>query len=696
MADLQPDEQAQAEAMKSALDQERRLFEVLMRDYTSVFHLDLDSGMVEALKIDSGANAARFAPHMRKMVPYHALVDQYIRDYVTPETRSRFDAVLDLSYIKRSLANKERLTFRYDTVPNARGFCHFECQVIRVDLDDDPRWVLVGFHYIDEVVNDEIRHQRELEEALASARLNAEVVSAISRIYASIFRINLVDDVYEEISSVGDIHRLTGREGVASKKLTEWCAQLVSPEYRERMGVFFDLSTLADRLSGCDTVALEYRTVWSEWKIARFIAKKRNDAGEVTHVLFCTRSIEEEKRREEGWMTLANEAAQANEAKTEFLSRMAHDIRTPMSAIRGLTEIALSHPEDAEKVKDDLKRIDLASSYLKEIVDDVLDLSRIENGRMDFRPESHSVTRLFHDFADSIDSVQNEKTLHFDCRLENIEHDAVYVDPLRVRQILMNLLSNAVKYTQDGGSIAFVVGEEEASRADLVRLVFEITDTGIGMSSEFMEHMYDRFAREVDTRENDVQGTGLGLSIVKELVHLAGGTISCKSELGKGTTFVVKLDVPISQEAHVFAAANGEDPAEYCRGMHLLVAEDNNLNYEIIEELLAAHDITCSHVLNGAECIEAIATNEPGTFDAVLMDMMMPVMGGLQATRIIRSLSRPDAKTLPIVAVTANAFVSDEENCLSAGMNAHLAKPIDLKKLFDLLARLVPVRRNQD
>lgn len=695
MADLQPDDQAQAKAMKSALDQERRLFEVLMRDYTSVFHLNLDTGMVEVLKIDPGANAARFAPRVREMAPYHSLVDRYIRDYVTPETRSRFDAVLDLSYIKRSLADKERLTFRYDTVPNARGFCHFECQVIRVDLEDDPRWVLVGFHYIDEVVNDEIRHQHELEEALASARMNAEVVSAIGHIYASIFRINLVNDIYEEVSSEGDIHRLTGREGVASEKLAEWCATLVSPEYRERVGVFFDLSTLADRLSDCDTVALEYRTVWNEWKIARFIVKKRNDEGVVTHVLFCTRSIEEEKRREEGWMTLANEAAQANEAKTEFLSRMAHDIRTPMSAIRGLTEIALSHPEDVEKVKDDLKRIDLASGYLKEIVDDVLDLSRIENGRMEFRPESHSVAQLFHDFADSIDSVQNEKTLHFDCRLEKIEHDSVFVDPLRVRQILMNLLSNAVKYTNDGGFISFVVSEEKASRDDLVRLVFEISDTGIGMSPEFMEHMYDRFTREVDTRENNVQGTGLGLSIVKELVRLAGGTISCESKLGQGTTFVVKLDVPISKEAHSFAVAGDEDPAEYCRGMHLLVVEDNSLNFEIVEELLAAYDITCTHALNGAECIEAIATNESGTFDAVLMDMMMPVMGGLQATRIIRSLARPDAGTLPIIAVTANAFVSDEESCLSAGMNAHLAKPVDLKKLFELLTRLVPVRRNR-
>lgn len=251
----------------------------------------------------------------------------------------------------------------------------------------------------------------------------------------------------------------------------------------------------------------------------------------------------------------------------------------------------------------------------------------------------------------------------------------------------MNLLSNAVKYTPDGGTVTFELWQEEIPGTKNVRLLSRVSDTGIGMSQEYMKNMYDKFNRAVDTRVNKVRGSGLGLSIVKELVDMMHGTIETESALGKGTTFRLAFTFPYLDDTENEAAPSKEPDVSDTRGMHLLVAEDNDLNYEVIEELLAMHEITCDHAKNGAECVEKFQTAAPGTYDLILMDMQMPVMDGVEAAKVIRSMDDPHGKTIPILAITANAFESDMKKCKDAGMNEHLSKPIDIQKLLEALSK---------
>ena len=257
-----------------------------------------------------------------------------------------------------------------------------------------------------------------------------------------------------------------------------------------------------------------------------------------------------------------------------------------------------------------------------------------------------------------------------------------------MKQIYMNLLSNAIKYTPDGGQIVFEVKQEKSDRKGYIRLVSVIQDNGIGMTKEYMEKMYDRFSRAVDTRVNQVRGSGLGLSVVKELTVLMGGTITAKSAVGEGTVFTVSFDVEYIKEAKEKISAKPEKKFNKLKRIHLLVAEDNDLNYEVEQELLGMYGITCERAENGKICVDKFHRAAPKTYDAILMDMQMPVMDGIDATKHIRQMDAEGAE-IPIVAVTANAFKSDEEHCAEAGMNAHLPKPFDINKLMEVLTSLL-------
>ena len=259
-------------------------------------------------------------------------------------------------------------------------------------------------------------------------------------------------------------------------------------------------------------------------------------------------------------------------------------------------------------------------------------------------------------------------------------------DELHLCQIYINLLSNALKYTPDGGEVSFEIYQAPADDANKVRLISVIRDNGIGMTPEYMKKMYNRFSRAVDTRVNKVRGSGLGLSLVKELVDLLGGTIAVKSQPGKGTEFTVVLTLEYVLDAAEEPPKPEQEDIPRCDGMHLLSAEDNDLNYEVEKELLEMYGVTCDRAENGAVCVQMFQNTAPGTYDAILMDMQMPIMDGIQATTAIRNLEQPDAQTIPIIALTANAFPADAQNCLAAGMNLHLTKPLNVSQLMRALS----------
>lgn len=662
---------------------------VLSKDYTSVYYVDLVRDVLMPIRVESGANATRI-PEFRtgQTLSREKMIQQYCESYVMEADREAFLNFFDRESLEQKMSQSERVTFRYRSKPNLSGRQFFEALVIRVSEDPaENKKLLVAFRHMDDLYLAEQRHQQELEQALQKERLSNEILSAISKIYYAIFRIDLEQDLYEEVSSDNKIHHLTGKTGKASTEMVELCNTFVVPEYRQRILRFYDLSTLADRLQNEETIANDYLATDGNWHTARFIVKRRNAAGRVTHVLYVTRLISDTKRREQNWILIAEEANKANAAKTEFISQIAHDIRTPLNAILGFLTVSRANLDDPEKVRYGLDRIQIAGDFLHELVEDVLDISRIENGQMKLQPEQISLKRFFEEFPAVIDQNRMGKELQFHYDIHDIFQDWVLADPLRLKQVYTNILSNAVKYTPSGGSVSMEVFQQPEKDAGVVRLVVYIRDTGIGMSKEYMEKMYAKFSRETDTRINKVSGYGLGLSIVKQLMDLMGGTIQVESTPGKGTSF--RLDVVLQKCRQEAAQAQEDTVRDYgkmCSGMHILVAEDNELNFEVVRDILAMYNVICQRAIDGAVCVEEFRNAKPHAFDAILMDMQMPNMNGLEATAAIRNMPIDGAKTIPIIAMTANAFREDVQNCLNAGMTEYLSKPIDVQKLLRVLA----------
>ena len=354
------------------------------------------------------------------------------------------------------------------------------------------------------------------------------------------------------------------------------------PEYLPYVEPFFDLSTLAERLRHEDSVMLEYPVRDGNWHLARFIVQTRGKNGEAEQVLFAMRLYSEEKRREKDLMSAADEARRANGAKSEFLSRMSHDIRTPMNVIMGFTNIALQHADDPGKMKECLEKIRVSGSNLQELIDDVPDISRIESGEFKIVSQPVKLPELFDFYCQAIAGMAEAKNIRFSGKLHDISHNVLLSDQIRLGQIYMNLLSNAVKYTPENGDVKLEVYEEKLAESGKVRLVSVVSDTGIGMTPEFMEQMYSAFSRAVDTRVNKVRGSGLGLAIVKKIVDLMGGAIGAESKVGKGTTFRVTLDLPAAADD-----AETEEHSETAKHSPI-IALTANAYHEDIQKCLAA------------------------------------------------------------------------------------------------------------
>ena len=377
-------------------------------------------------------------------------------------------------------------------------------------------------------------------------------------------------------------------------------------------------------------------------------------------------------------------AENANKAKTDFLSNMSHDIRTPMNAIIGITSLIRHDAGNKAKVIEYADKIDISSQHLLGIINDVLDMSKIEAGKTVFKYSDFSIL----DYIEELDTIFHsqiyEKQQTFTIIKENIQHEWVNGDQVHLMQIFSNLLSNAVKYTQEGGEIQFFVEECETKSSVYAKYRFLVSDNGMGMSADFKDTIFDAFTRAESSLTNKIQGTGLGMAITKNLVEAMGGTIDVESELGQGSCFEVLLDLKIAEDRTVALAAQeetDEQDGNILQGMRFLCAEDNELNAEILTELLKIEGAECTICENGEEILKAFEQSAPGDYDMILMDVQMPVMNGYEATKAIRGSSHELAKTIPIIAMTANAFSEDIQHSLAAGMNAHVSKPVEMKVL---------------
>ena len=377
-------------------------------------------------------------------------------------------------------------------------------------------------------------------------------------------------------------------------------------------------------------------------------------------------------------------AREANRSKSTFLANMSHDIRTPMNAIIGITALIEHDVDNAAKVKEYAKKIEVSSQHLLGLINDVLDMSKIESGKTTLNFVDFSISEMLRRIEILFRPQTDAKNQTLLITKEHIHHEWLNGDSVRLMQVFNNLMSNAIKYTKEGGKIQFFAEECQTNSSVYAKFRFIVKDNGIGMSEEFQDKIFDSFTREENSVINKIQGTGLGMAISKNLIQAMGGTIEVKSEKGKGSCFEVIVDFKIAENKEVYQPEQIEDEKQdetILNGMCFLCAEDNELNAEILKELLDIEGAKCQICENGEKVVEAFEKSQPGEYDMILMDIQMPVMNGYEATKAIRNSKHPMAKTIPIIAMTANAFSEDIQKSFSAGMNAHVSKPVEMKVL---------------
>ena len=407
--------------------------------------------------------------------------------------------------------------------------------------------------------------------------------------------------------------------------------------------------------------------------------------------------LAEQDRREREFrgqlMESAEKAEQANRAKTEFLQRMSHDIRTPINGIRGMIEIANYYKDDPDKQTECRKKIWDASGLLLELVNEVLDMGKLESGEIMLEEREFDLKELLDSVGVVVDKQARERGITIITDSYPVEHRYLLGSPLHLRRLLMNIISNAVKYNHAGGEVRLGCREKPSADPETAQIEFTCADTGIGMSEEFQKHVFEPFAQERNFARSEYGGTGLGMPIAKSLAEKMGGTLSFVSRQGVGTTFTLSLSFRICHAPEKRNKPKRLLQTSSIAGLHVLVAEDNRMNMEIAEFVLNVEEAFIIKAVNGEEAVRIFADSRPGEIDAILMDVMMPVMDGLEATRRIRAMKRPDARTIPIIAMTANAFAEDRQLAFAAGMDMHIAKPLEGSEMVETLERFVKSSR---
>ncbi len=482
--------------------------------------------------------------------------------------------------------------------------------------------------------------------------------------------------------------------------INDYAESCVTEKYREGFRQFTAPDNIRDRLASERIIAYRYlacRDGHEYYEMIRVAGVRRAEERDdhIVHAVGLGLTVIDREMRE----TMANSEAladalaraeEASKAKTAFLSNMSHEIRTPMNAIIGLDSIALHDPDIPAHTREELEKIGASAKHLLSLINDILDMSRIESGRMELREKAFSLKEFLDQINIIVGGQCEEKELVYECNVVGTHGECFVGDELKLKQVLINILGNSVKFTESPGTVRFTV-EQLSAEGETCILRFTISDTGIGMDAAFIEKLFDAFSQEDATTTNRYGGSGLGMAISRRMVDMMNGEILVESEKGVGSTFTVT--VPLRQAASADAPQSAAEPEPDSiapvAGLHVLIAEDQEMNAEILGDLLEMEEITWEWAENGHLAVEMFSQSEPHHFVAILMDMRMPVMDGLDATRAIRKLERPDAGEIPIIALTANAFEEDVRRCLEAGMNAHLSKPVDIDVLKMTLGRLI-------
>ncbi len=703
------------------MEEQVAVINTLSKNFRNVFAADLNDGTARVIRLSDSYKVKAVREVEEQTFPFDRVIKRWVQENVHPEDKERIEKALSIGNLRKELSVHDACTGTYRSIED--GVLHnYQYDIRKIDGSDN---VVAGFQIIDSIIEEhraQEKKQRELEEAkLREEREHAEVISSLSTIYSTIFRAELDTHHYEVLTSVALMGSVAGSSGNFDEVKEQIIEAFIEPEMREDMDEFLDFDTLGERLQKTNTVVTDYRNLEGRWMKARFIVKRRDENDQVKEVLYVARDCTDEKEKElEQKEQLANALAaaqQASKAKSTFLSSMSHDIRTPMNAIIGFTALAQSHMDDREKVQDYLNKISTSGAHLLSLINDVLDMSRIESGLVKLEEKPVHIPDLFRDLEMMIQDQVNAKKQNLCIDIKDVADEEVITDELRLNQILFNIVGNAIKFTRPGGSISIRLTERPCERRQYGHYEMSVKDSGIGMSREFQAHIFETFTREKSTTVSGIQGTGLGMAITKNIVDMMGGEIHVESEEGKGTKFTVSLNLRIADgeakepkipatsaaEALITAHGTAADPSgaqiqppkkqyDYSN-KRVLLAEDNELNREIATAILEETGMQIDSVCDGDAAVAAINEAPADRYDLILMDVQMPRMDGYTATREIRTLPDNRKANIPIVAMTANAFEEDRQKAYASGMNGHIIKPVSIESIAKVLDEIFLERK---
>ncbi len=673
------------EAHQNELKEQLTIINTLSRDFLNIYVADLNNGMARAIRIDDSFEVKEITALKNKTFQFDIVVKNWAYKNVHPEDQARVINSLSVKNLQKVLAEQEEYVGNYRNMDKKGNIHNFQFNVKKAD---DAGKVICGFQNIDTIIEEHIaqeKKQKEIEEAhQKQLREHIEVISSLSTLYSTIFAAEIDTHRYEVLDSVALMGDVAGAGGNFDDVKSNVIAAFMTPDDHERMNEFLDLDTLADRMKDVNTIATEYQNPDGRWFEARFILKSRDDAGKAKEALYVARDITDEKlkdlEQQEQLSHALAAARQASKAKTTFLNSMSHDIRTPMNAIIGFTALAQTHIGDQEQVQDYLAKISTSSTHLLSLINDILDMSRIESGTVKLEEKSVHIPDLLHDLRTMIQGLINSKSQNLYIDTQDVAHEDVITDKLRLNQVLINIVGNAVKFTQPGGDVIIRLAEKPCRAKNYAKYVFTVKDNGIGMSKEFKEHIFDAFTREYSTTKSGVQGTGLGMAITKNIVDMMGGEITVESEEGKGSLFTVTLDLRLANRPVK------NEPIPELMGARALVVDDDLNTCRSVSKMLRDIKMRPDWTVSGREAVVRAqdATEIGDEYKVYIIDYLMPDMNGIETVRRIRKVIRED---VPIIVLTAYDWADFENEAREAGVTAFVSKPIFMSELREVLTR---------
>lgn len=661
-----------------------QIISALTKDYTTILLCDLKQDTFEIIKGDTFTH--NVPAEKQQLVPesncYSERVQYFFENVLIKDSAPEYLERLLPDNLMKELKETDSIEIYHKTIPNGTGFRHFLARAIRLSNEEDHFKIILGFYSVDEIM----KKEQEIE-------LQREIIEGLGKEYFSVLAVDLDKDLvfsYRESEETGkiflDFCRKCGNRW--SKMVPFYAKTMVADNTNGEFEKQLDLEVLRSQEENFSMTYKFKSETGIKYYQARVAYVKKIDGTRMAVV--GTRDIDslikKERMQEEKLKKAYAAAENANKAKTEFLNNMSHDIRTPMNVILGYNQLMKSQLTEPKQF-DYQKKIEQSGKLLLSIINNVLDMARIESGKMKVDENYEVVGEIIDEIISTFSSKAKEKEIHLSGSMQ-VTHRNILCDGTKIREIYVNLVSNAIKYTPRGGNVTITVEELPCEKEGYIKIKGEVEDTGIGMSKEYLPTLFEPFSREHNTTIGKVGGTGLGMSVVKRMIDLMGGSIEVKSELGKGTVFTFTLMHKIADEKYYskkIETADVSDTGENLHGKHVLLAEDNDLNAEIAIAVLEEIGLIIERVEDGIQCVNRIEQMPSGTYDLILMDIQMPNMDGYKATQCIRRLDDKKKSEIPIIAMTANAFEEDKKMAFDAGMNGHIAKPIDIEKLEEVI-----------